>query len=63
MWGRGAHAGLVILGRLKPGVSIEQAQAELNTLYHAIEAAHPHEGMPGRQASVNPLLDIFIGDV
>ena len=63
MWGRGAHSGLVMIGRLKPGVSIDQARAELNTLYSAVEAAHPGEGMPGRKASVNPLLDIFIGDV
>ena len=63
MWGRGAHSGLVMIGRLKPAVSIDQARAELNTLYHAVEAAHPGEGMPGRQASVSPLLDIFIGDV
>jgi len=63
MWGRGAHSGLVMIGRLKPGVTIDQARAELNTLYSAVEAAHPGEGMPGRKASVNPLLDIFIGDV
>jgi len=63
MWGRGAHAGLVMIGRMKPGVTMDQARAELNTLYHALEVAHPGEGMPGRQASVTPLLDIFIGDV
>jgi predicted permease len=63
MWGRGAHSGLVMIGRLKPGVTIDQARAELDTLYSAVEAAHPGEGMPGRKASVNPLLDIFIGDV
>jgi predicted permease len=63
MWGRGAHSGLVMLGRLKPGVNIDQARAELNTLYHAVEAEHPNDGMPGRKADVNPLLDIFIGDV
>jgi predicted permease len=63
MWGRGAHSGLVMIGRLKPGVSVDQARAELNTLYHSVEAAHPGEGMPGRQASVSPLLDIFISGV
>src|SRR5689334_14337412 len=63
MWGRGAHAGLVMIGRLKPGVTLEQAQLELNTLYHALDVEYPNEGMPGRQASVTKLLDIFIADV
>jgi putative ABC transport system permease protein len=63
MWGRGAHSGLVMIGRLKPGVTIDRARAEMNTLYHSVEAAHPGEGMPGRQASVTPLLDIFISDI
>jgi predicted permease len=63
MWGRGAHAGLVMIGRLKQGVKIEEARAELNTLYHDVDVEHPNEGMPGRQASVSPLLEIFTGNV
>ena len=62
-WGRGAHFGLLMIGRLKPGVSIQQAQAEMDQLYHAVEAAHPNDGMPGRLAHVRPILDIFIEDV
>jgi putative ABC transport system permease protein len=63
MWGRGAHAGLVLIGRLKPGVTMDQARVELNTLYHAIDVEHPNDGMPGRQANVNRLLDIFISEI
>jgi len=63
MWGRGAHAGLVMIGRLKPSVTLEQAQAEMNTLYHAVDVEHPNEGMPGRQASVSRLLDIFVSEI
>jgi predicted permease len=35
----------------------------MNTLYHAVDVEHPNEGMPGRKASVNRLLDIFVSEI
>lgn len=50
------------LGRLKPGVSIQQAQAELDSLAHRIESQYPsrysHLSFP-----VVPLQDSIIGNV
>ena len=38
---RGAHPGLFVVGRLKPGVTFEQAVADMDTVARRIEAAHP----------------------
>ena len=61
--GRGSHAGIVMIGRLKPGVSLQQAREEMNRLYHDVDVEHPNDGMPGRLARVDPLLNLFVGDV
>jgi predicted permease len=36
---------LSVVGRLKPGVSVEQAQAEFNVINDQIKRAHPERGM------------------
>jgi putative ABC transport system permease protein len=38
---RGSHPGLIAVGRLKAGVSIERAVADMDTIARRIEAAHP----------------------
>lgn len=60
---RGAHGGIVMIGRLKPGVTLQQARDEMNRLYHEVDLEHPNDGMPGRLGTVEPLLNLFIGDV
>jgi hypothetical protein len=60
MWGRGAHSGLVMIGRLKPGVTIQKAAAEMDALYRAVDQANPKQGMPNRLAVVAPLANARI---
>jgi putative ABC transport system permease protein len=59
--GRGGRAKDVI-ARLKPGVTIEQAQAEMHTIAAQLEKAYP-EHNEGMTARVEPLRDLFVGSV
>ena len=58
---RGEHHYLVI-GRLKPGVSIAQAQAEMNAISQRLEQAYPADDK-GWGAQVISLRDDLVGDV
>ena len=51
---------LFLVGRLKPGVSVEQAGANLRTIFAALEQAYPVENK-GRGAGAIPLLDARVG--
>ena len=54
-----------VMGRLKPGVSIAQAQAELDSVVRGLGAQHPDYYPASRRfsLSVTPLLDQVVGDV
>ncbi len=56
---RGAHWHNV-LARLKPGVTLEQARVELNTIQSRIKQDHPGE-IVGTDVSVVPLLEQALG--
>jgi predicted permease len=58
---RGAHM-LRALGRLKPGVSIEQARADLNVIAAALAKQYPDSNTNFREASVRPALEPVVGD-
>ena len=58
---RGEHHFLVI-ARLKPGVTIGQAQAEMNTISHRLEQAYPADDK-GWGASVISMREDLVGDV
>jgi putative ABC transport system permease protein len=58
---RTSHSFLAI-GRLKAGVSIEQAQADLATIAGGLEQAFP-ESNKGRGVVLDPLHDRLVGDV
>jgi len=58
---RGRH-NLLLLGRLAPGVALEQAQAELSAAMARLEKAHPDDNL-GRGAWVTPLQEEVVGDV
>lgn len=59
---RTAGLGLHGIGRLKPGVSIEQGQADLSRIMQNLAAAYP-ESNKGNGAKVSPLKERIIGDV
>ena len=58
---RGARM-LTGLGRLKPGVSIEQARADLNVIAAALAKQYPDDNTNFSQASVRPELDTLVGE-
>ena len=57
---RGKGETLEVMGRLRPGVTVEAAQAEMQGIAKALAAEHPktHEG---REAVVKPWIDEVIG--
>ncbi len=59
---RGGHY-LTVVARLKPGVSVAQAQADMNAVMHRISVDHPEETMEGKMGVVVvPVRDEFVGD-
>jgi predicted permease len=58
---RGSHS-LLGIGRLKPGVSPEQANAELRTIAAALEKKYPETNTKW-SAGLRPLRDELVGDV
>jgi putative ABC transport system permease protein len=52
---RTAHS-LAVLGRLKPGVPVAQARAEMDTLSRRLEKQHPDTN-EGRAGLIEPILD------
>jgi putative ABC transport system permease protein len=51
----------ITAGRLKPGVSLEQAQAKLKLSAQAYERKFPRMLGPGRGLSVTPFQEVFVG--
>ncbi|MDQ6654973.1 MAG: ABC transporter permease, partial [Verrucomicrobiota bacterium] len=58
---RGNHPGFSALGRLKPGVSLEQAGADLNAIAVALEQKYPDTNTT-RRVKAQPLLEAAVGD-
>jgi len=58
---RGARM-LRALGRLKPGVSIEQARADLNVIAAALSKQYADTNTNDPEASVRPELETLVGD-
>ena len=52
---------LLVMGRLKPGVTLQQAQADMNTVTTHIAQANPRSNK-GWGATVEPLKNDFLGD-
>lgn len=46
---------LSVLGRLRPGVSVEEAQAEIISIMKAVDAEHSANAVPGATVKVSPL--------
>ena len=60
-FGRGNHFGLAAIGRLKDGVGIDAANAELNAIARQLEQEYPATNM-GYSASVQPLFEVLVSD-
>jgi predicted permease len=58
---RGAHL-LTALGRLKPGVRIEQARADLDAIAQALAKQYPDSNSNNTRASVQPALETLVGN-
>jgi len=59
---RGNHPGLYGVGRLKPGTTAEQAEADLNNIAANLEKQYP-DSNTGNRVRMRPLVEIFISDV
>jgi putative ABC transport system permease protein len=58
---RGRDPGAGVVARLKPNVSLQQAETELNMIAARLEQQYP-ESNKGRRARVTPLHENFVGD-
>ena len=53
---------LQVIGRLKPGVTLPQAEAELNTIIARIATQHPETKAAGYRVVLTPLTDHLFGN-
>jgi predicted permease len=58
--GRGNHFGIAAIARLKPGVSMEAANAELVSIARQLEQQYPATNS-GNSAGVRPLFEVLVG--
>jgi putative ABC transport system permease protein len=59
---RGNHPGLYGVARLKPGVTFEQAQADMNNVGANLEKQYPDTNASTRPR-LRPLMDIYVVDI
>ena len=59
---RGNHNGGAVIARLKPGVTLEQARADMSTIARRLEQQYPRSNS-GETVQVMPLRDRLVGDV
>ena len=59
---RGAALGLHGMGRLKPGVTVDQAQADLNRVMQNLAITYPDTNK-GNGSKVGPLKERLVGDI
>lgn len=58
---RGNHPGLYGIGRLKDGVTIDQARAEMNNIAEGLEQQFPNTN-DGNRVRIMPLLENYVRD-
>jgi len=59
---RGNHPGLYAIARLKPGVSMQQADADLNNIAANLEKQYPGSNA-GNRVRFRSLLEIYVSDI
>jgi len=63
MWKlRDTHPGLYAVARLKPGVTLEQARADMKNITTALEKQYPDSNQ-GSSAMVKPVLENYVSDI
>lgn len=59
---RGNHPGLYGVARLKQGVTIEQARAEMDNIAVSLEQQYPQTNT-GNRVRIRPLKEVLVGDI
>jgi len=59
---RGNHPGLYGIARMKPGVSLEQAKADMNGVVANLERQY-QDDIAGNGVAIRPMLEVFVGDI
>jgi putative ABC transport system permease protein len=59
---RGNHPGLYGVARLKPGVTVEQARADMDTVAEGLEQRYP-DSNTGNRVTITPLLENYVRDI
>jgi len=60
--GRDFHSGIRVVGRLRPGVSLAQARADMDNIAHSLAQAYPKTN-EGQAITLVPLKTDIVGDV
>jgi putative ABC transport system permease protein len=58
---RGNHPGLYAVARLKPGVTLAQAQADMSNVVANLEKQYP-DNIAGNGVRVQPLLEVYVSE-
>ncbi|MCM3901964.1 MAG: ABC transporter permease [Pyrinomonadaceae bacterium] len=58
---RGNHPGLYAVARLKPGVTLAQAEADMDNIAVNLEKQYP-DNNAGNRVRIRPLLEIYVSD-
>ncbi len=59
---RGNHPGLYGVARLKPGVTVEQARADMDTVAEGLEQRYP-DSNTGNRVTITPLIENYVRDI
>lgn len=62
-FGDGARREVNLIGRLRPGVSLEQATSEIASLSQQLDAQAPPSAIRGLVSVVRPFADVVVGDI
>ena len=62
-FGNAARREVNLVGRLRPGVTLEQATSEITALSERIDAETPGTPMRGLVPTVRPFVDVVVGDI
>lgn len=62
-FGDAARREVNLMGRLRPGITVEQARSEIIALHQRLDAQAPADGLAGLVPVVRSFADVVVGDV